>query len=73
MDNDRLDGGNMAGEGDNENEWIRRYRERFTANWWLLEHDVDEKWHEVEADERYSWTKEEDLKAAKLLKTIYSD
>jgi hypothetical protein len=73
MDNDRLDGAYIAGAGDNENEWIQRYRERFTINWWLLEHDVDEKWQEVEADARHRWTKEEDLKAAKLLKTIYSD
>jgi hypothetical protein len=48
MDNDRLDGTYIAGAGDDDNEWIRRYRERFTINWWLLEHDVDEKWQEVE-------------------------
>jgi salicylate hydroxylase len=48
MDNDRLDGTYIAGAGDDDNEWIRRYRERCTINWWLLEHDVDEKWQEVE-------------------------
>jgi hypothetical protein len=71
MDNDRLDGAYIAGAG--ENEEIRRYREIFTINWWLLEHYIDEKWQEVEADARHRWTKEEDLKAATLVKTIYSD
>ncbi|CAK7208957.1 hypothetical protein SEUCBS140593_000331 [Sporothrix eucalyptigena] len=46
-----------AGDADPENdaEWIRRYRERFTINWWLLEHDVDARWQEVEAMERHMY------------------
>jgi hypothetical protein len=73
MDNDRLDGAYIAGAGLDENEWILRYRVRFTINWRLLEHDVGERWKEVEADLRHRWTTKEDLKEAKIMKTIYSD
>lgn len=73
MANDRLDGAYIAGAGNDEREWIKRYRERFTINWWLLEHDVDEKWQEVEADERHHWIEVEDESPTKRLKTIYGD
>ncbi|KAH8810762.1 salicylate hydroxylase [Xylogone sp. PMI_703] len=73
MANDRLDSAYIAGSGDDDAEWIRRYREVFTLNWWLLEHDVDERWQEVEAEERHHWITPEDEKAAKRLKTIYGD
>lgn len=36
-------------------EYVRRYRETFTINWWLLEHDVDAKFQEVEARERHNY------------------
>ncbi|KAI1626798.1 salicylate hydroxylase [Exophiala viscosa] len=50
---DKLDTAYVAAAGSDEKEWIRRYRERFTINWWILEHDVDAKWQEVEAMERH--------------------
>jgi salicylate hydroxylase len=36
-------------------EYVHRYRETFTMNWWLLEHDVDARFQEVEAEERYKY------------------
>jgi salicylate hydroxylase len=50
---DRLDTQYIAAAGDDEQEWIRRYRERFTINWFILEDEVDAKWQEVEAEERH--------------------
>ncbi len=73
MGYDRLDSAYIAGAGDDEKEWVRRYREKFTINWWLLDHDVDEKWQEVECEERYRWAEDEAVKKAKHLKTIYGD
>ncbi|CAK7223394.1 hypothetical protein SCUCBS95973_005163 [Sporothrix curviconia] len=56
---DKVDQAYVAAAGDdgpeNDAEWIRRYRERFTINWWLLEHDVDARWQEVEAMERHMY------------------
>ncbi|KAK4937279.1 hypothetical protein LTR10_022036 [Elasticomyces elasticus] len=58
---DKLDTGYVAAAGSDEKEWIRRYRERFTINWWILEHDVDAKWQEVEAMERHKNRTQKDL------------
>lgn len=52
--NDKLDGAYVSAACDEE-EWIRRWKKKFTINWWILEHDVDVKWQEVEAQERYTW------------------
>jgi salicylate hydroxylase len=49
---DRLDTAYIAAAG-TEDEWIRRYRERFTINWFILEDEVDARWQEVEAEERH--------------------
>jgi salicylate hydroxylase len=38
-------------------EYVQRYRETFTINWWMLEHDVDARWQEVEAEERHQYRK----------------
>jgi len=56
LENDRLDSAYVAAAC-NEEEWIRRWKKKFTINWWILEHDVDAKWQEVEAQERYLWKK----------------
>jgi salicylate hydroxylase len=51
---DKVDTAYVAAAEDDK-EYIKRYRERFTINWWLLEHDVDAKWQEVEAMERHRY------------------
>jgi salicylate hydroxylase len=40
---------------DDYDEYVKRYRETFTVNFWLLEHDVDARWQEVEAEARYTY------------------
>jgi salicylate hydroxylase len=30
-----------------EETWIARWRERFSPNWWMLEHDVEAEWQKV--------------------------
>ncbi|RDW59217.1 hypothetical protein BP5796_12141 [Coleophoma crateriformis] len=54
LGNDKLDAAYVA-TASNEKEWIRRWKKKFTINWWILEHDVDAKWQEVEAEERHTW------------------
>jgi len=54
LGNDKLDAAYVAAACDEE-EWIRRWKKKFTINWWILEHDVDAKWQEVEAQERHVW------------------
>lgn len=58
---DKLDTAYVAAAGSDEKEWIRRYRERFTINWWILEHDVDAKWQEIETMERHKYRSEKGL------------
>lgn len=36
-------------------EYVKRFKERYTVNWWLLEHDVDARWQEAEAEERHMY------------------
>ncbi|KAJ9138230.1 Salicylate hydroxylase [Pleurostoma richardsiae] len=52
---DKLDIEYCAKAIDDYDEYVRRYRETFTINWWLLEHDVDARWQEVEAEERHRY------------------
>lgn len=52
---DRLDGLYVSEAMDDDEEFARRYRERYTLIWWILEHDVDAKWQEVEAEERHQY------------------
>jgi salicylate hydroxylase len=52
LSHDQLDLKYVAEAGD-ETEALRRYRETFTINWWMLEHDVDARWQEVECQERH--------------------
>lgn len=68
---DKLDTAYVSAAGSDEKEWIRRYRERFTINWWILEHDVDAKWQEIEAMERHKYRSEKDLVEA--AKTVVGD
>jgi salicylate hydroxylase len=65
---DRMDLSYVKAAEDDEQEYIRRYRERFTINWWLLEHDVDAKWQEVEAQERHMWNEKREMERRKGLK-----
>ncbi len=52
---DRLDGSYVfeAADGHDDEEFVRRYQERYATNWWILEYDVDQRWQEVEAEERH--------------------
>jgi salicylate hydroxylase len=50
---DKLDNKYIMGAGDDYQEWVRRYNERFTINWWLLEHDAEAEWQRVESEERF--------------------
>lgn len=68
---DKLDTAYVAAAGSDEKEWIRRYRERFTINWWILEHDVDAKWQEIETMERHKYRSEKGLVEA--AKTVVGD
>lgn len=52
---DKLDIEYCAQAIDDYDEYVRRYRETFTINWWLLEHDVDAQFQEVEAQERHNY------------------
>ncbi len=59
---DKLDIAYLAAAGsrpEDDAEAIRRYRERFNVNWWILEHDVDARWQEVEAHARHTYGKQD--------------
>ncbi|OAA63689.1 Salicylate hydroxylase (Salicylate 1-monooxygenase) [Niveomyces insectorum RCEF 264] len=58
---DHQDAAYIAAAGDDEEEWIRRYRERFTINWFILEDEVDAKWQDVEAEERHLYPQKQKL------------
>lgn len=49
---DKLDNAYIAA-ADGHDEWVRRYKERFTINWWLLEHDAEAEWQKVESEQRF--------------------
>lgn len=53
FDYDRIDSKYVTEALDDHNEFVRRYRERHTLIWWILEHDADARWQEVEAEERH--------------------
>ncbi|KAH8879474.1 FAD/NAD(P)-binding domain-containing protein, partial [Thozetella sp. PMI_491] len=44
---DRADTAYIIEAIDEDDEFVRRYQERYTVNWWILEHDVDARWQEV--------------------------
>ncbi|KIW33245.1 uncharacterized protein PV07_00111 [Cladophialophora immunda] len=50
---DKRDYSYIRAAGDDHQEWVRRYKERFTINWWLLEHDAEAEWQMVESEVRF--------------------
>ena len=52
---DRLDGQYVSEALNDDREFVRRYRERHTLIWWILEHDVDATWQQVEAEQRHRY------------------
>lgn len=49
---DRKNGAYIASAPDEES-WIARWRERFSPNWWMLEHDVEAEWQKVYSEVLY--------------------
>jgi hypothetical protein len=71
---DKVDTAYLLDAGDDDAEYIRRYREKFTINWWLLEHDVDARWQEVEAMERHKYKiQDAEVKIEQAAKNIIGD
>ncbi|KAH6673996.1 salicylate hydroxylase [Plectosphaerella plurivora] len=52
MSFDRKNGAYIASALDEES-WIARWRERFSPNWWMLEHDVEAEWQKVYSEVLY--------------------
>ena len=48
---DALDATYILLAGTNEQEWIRRFLERYTMNRWLLEHDAEAEFQKLKSKE----------------------
>ncbi|KAH8693841.1 hypothetical protein BGW36DRAFT_300332 [Talaromyces proteolyticus] len=59
FDYDKIDTKYVSEALGDEEEFVYRYRERYTSTSWILEHDPDARWQEVEAEERHQHVQQE--------------
>lgn len=65
FDYDKLDTQYVSEAIEDDTEFGRRYRERYTPISWILEHDPEARWQQVEAAERHKYS-EQDKRLSRL-------